>query len=875
MRPLCLKQRNERKLSVPRIALAAAIAAVSYQNPALAQGRDASLVLEEIIVSAQKELENIQDIPSTVNAVGADSIDEYKVFSIDDISTLASGLSFDRPDARRQTITIRGITSDPDNVALPPISTYFNDQPVRAQEAFQAFYDISLIEILRGPQGTLQGRTDPAGAIHIYSQRPNTSEIDGYVQQSFSDNSGSNTQFGVSLPVIPNVLAVRLAGVYDDNEGQEIQNITTGQDEHQRTRSGRITIDWLPTDEIDASMTYQYNELASGVPQTVEGDVGGLIDSMNFATAAAGGLIAAIQADPTLAGVVSPVALGQSVFSYRGKVPTHLQGLNIKAGDRKAIHGGIHDNNFRNEFINLRLEFDLGDYSLSSITGYKELVSDNTLDRDDGWVYRTLPQLQRTLSKIRVRSEELRLAYTEGDFWEYQVGLFYEESSSRTINDVDASGGFDLTGAIAGLQTWDAINSLNIPLDRKNTAIFMHNTFNFTDQTTMQVGIRWQKAEYDSKATSSPRNNYVAPADDPTVPWNPAAGDGSGGPGEWAACGGNAICNATYAGTLAALNANFGNQAAFNAFFSQLVNGELIPENLQSDDATAVTGGIKLQHYLGATSHETMVYASLDRSFRPAGVTITPSPLVGDILVFDEETSNSLELGFKSTLMEGSLRINGAAYVQQYDGYQARADVVNFINSLGATEEVQGGITFNADATITGAELEFQKVLTPTWNIGGGMAYIDGTFDSGAEGPCNGPVATGEQVATCDIGGQDVSSAPLWSGTFNTEYFIPMETMQGSEWYVRGVLSYKGEQDNRLVEGLAISDYTIINVFTGLRSDAGEWDLSLWAKNIADTERRADLKNVYEVSFGATNFRRSTMIAPRLVGLTFRYNFNS
>ncbi len=949
------KQSNKQGHTIVRSTFYVMIATMAYHNPTLAQHRNTSLTLEEVIVQAQKKPENIQDIPATVNAINTTTINDNNIFVIDDINTLSSGLSFDRPDARRQTITLRGITSDPDNTALAPISTYFNEQPVRTQEMFQSFYDIHLIEILRGPQGTLQGRTDPAGSVHVYSQRPNSTHIEGYAQQALSDNNGTNTQFGVSLPIIPKVLAVRIAGLYDENEGQKIHNITTGQNEQQRSKSGRITINWLPTDTIDASLTYQHNTFNAGIPQAVDGDAGSLITAIGSASAlgnyhyfgssaisSLGSLplpsyngltstFATIQANPTTALApfsnplsslnVSPTPtaqalatqfssettismMGLSQFSRNAKRPLHLAGKHLKAGDRQAIHGGINHAQLNNETITLHLAFDLGPYTLSSITGYWDRTSNNTQDRDEGYVYLGLPQLQNTRSVVRASSEELRLSYSGNDFWQYQAGLFYEKSTSTTVNTVDATGGFDLTGAIANLHAWDAINSLSIPLDRQNVAAFIHTTINLSHQTTLQVGMRWQENSYDAKATSTPVNNYQAVTTGDSMPFDPFNGipgginiPGLGPIGVWSdSCGApvdqpSIACNATNTGILTNLNNLHTNQARFNTFFGRLagapgsaIGPELLPPELQSATDSAITGGIKLQHYFDTNhyraSHKTMVYAALDRSFRPSGVTITPTPLRGETLAFDEETSHSLELGFKSTLMEGSLRINGATFIQRYKGYQARADVVNWLTPAGNLAEVQGGITFNANATINGAELAFQKILKPTWSIGGGMAYIDGTFDNGARGPCNGllsaaEVAAGAQVASCDISGLQVSAAPLWSGTVNTEYFIPLERMQGAEWYIRGVLSYKGEQNNRLVNDLAIADYTVMNLFTGFRSHKNDWDFSLWAKNMMDTERRAGLKNRYKVSFGQTNFRRSTMIAPRLLGMTLRYHFNA
>lgn len=894
---------DERNLSVPRLALVAAMsAALSYQTPAIAQARDASLVLEEIIVSAQKELENVQDIPATVNAISSANIDDFKILSIDDIGALAPGVSFERPDARRQTITVRGVTSDPDNVAQAPVTIYINDQPVRAQEGFQSLFDVSLIEILRGPQGTLQGRTDPAGAIHVYTQRPNTSAVDGYVQQTFQDNDGSNTQFGVSLPIIEDVLAVRLAGVYDDNEGQEIQNIFTGQQEQQRTKSGRVTVSWLPTDSIETTLTYAYSEFNAGIPQVVEGDIGNLLLTTGGAGLNSQEILTAVQNDPLGALLGFPTGIdpadfltigtfpvtgeqiGGAYFASNPYIPIDKAGVSLEGSDRKAIHGGISDTLFRNDLATFNMDIDMDTFTISWITGYKESLSDNILDRDDAGAYNA-PQLQQTVTKLHAYSQEIRFAFTEDEFWEYQFGLFYENQVTSTQNNVDSSSAFAQLGAIPNIQPWDFVSGLDIPVERETFGVFLHNKFNLSDSTTMQVGVRWQQAKVFSKATPNSQNNYDFARDttggaDFFDPFGFTADYSGlnlgGGAGNCPVGGGVFIpCNNVAIGALQGLNDSgaFNVPFAVSALFGALPQTELIPENLQNSKENAVTGGIKLQHYLDSTDHETMVYVALDRSYRPQGVTITPSLLPADVLLFDEETSDSLEFGFKSTLQDGSLRVNGSVFIQQYDGYQARADVLNFIDpSTSSVAEVQGGVTFNADVTITGVELEFQKALASTWTVNGGLAYIDATFDSGEEGPCNGPIIGTAVIATCDIGGQQVSAQPLWSGTINSEYYIPME---GTEVYFRGLASYRGQQTNRLVEGETIPDHVLLNLYAGIRDTDRVWDFSVWAKNASDVDRRADLKNVYETGLGSTNFRRSTMIAPRLLGMTLRYNFGT
>jgi outer membrane receptor protein involved in Fe transport len=220
-------------------------------------------------------------------------------------------------------------------------------------------------------------------------------------------------------------------------------------------------------------------------------------------------------------------------------------------------------------------------------------------------------------------------------------------------------------------------------------------------------------------------------------------------------------------------------------------------------------------------------------------------------------------------------------FYQQYRGYQARAVeplVVLYTPDPNPTK-MQGGLTFNADATVQGVELEFQSLLSERWSLNGGAAYIESRFDSGETGPCTRPLTPVElanrvEVAECDIGDERVSAQPLFSGNLSSEYYVPVGPTQ---WYIRGLYNYRSESTNYLVAGEAIDPYGILSLWTGFRSNDASWDVNLWVKNLTDEQQLTEVTNPEIVNFLGTtyvsNWRRDNMIQPRIFGVTARYNW--
>src|ERR1700733_7947815 len=142
--------------------------------------------LEQIMVHAKKRRQNVQSVPQTVDVVGGVTLKHLALTQFQDLQSLISGLTLSDNGGQGQNISLRGITYDPDTAANPAVDLYVNEVPLsQTSSAFQDLYDMDSLEVIRGPQGTLRGRTSPAGAILMETKKPDMDGWNGYVQQIF------------------------------------------------------------------------------------------------------------------------------------------------------------------------------------------------------------------------------------------------------------------------------------------------------------------------------------------------------------------------------------------------------------------------------------------------------------------------------------------------------------------------------------------------------------------------------------------------------------------------------------------------------------------------------------------------------------------
>lgn len=404
---------------------------------AIAQGTK-PLMLEEIIVTAQKRVESLEDTPITVNVISGEALNNFEVFSFDGLSNLVAGLSISGSNFDTDIAT-RGLGTNLTAPVAPRVTTYLDGTYIgQSRNLFSGLFDLQQLELLRGPQGTLYGKSSPAGAITIRSANPNLEQVDGFVRQTFNDQDGTNSQVAVSIPLIENELGIRFSGLYDNNENSDVYNRTLDKDAQTKTKAYRIVMLWEPSSNFDARLSWHHIRDDSDADPVVEG--------------------AGLDFDDR-------IALADFDSTYKNRAKFLILESNYT---------------FTNDWV--------ATFSYS----YQDSAIDRYFDQDATEV---LAREQFVPSPTEDNIYEVRLASQDNDFWDWTVGAYYGDAESNT--GVEATTYvFDprIPGTVVRADT-----SSTASLKSEDWALFSHNSINVSENGTLIVGLRYNDVKRDAK----------------------------------------------------------------------------------------------------------------------------------------------------------------------------------------------------------------------------------------------------------------------------------------------------------------------------------------------------------------------------------------
>jgi len=656
--------------------IAASLLAVSMPQSASAQQ---ARMIEEVVVTARKREQSLQDVSVAVTALSADDLTANQIRSSEDLTLLVPSLNLQKgTNPRQSSFNIRGIgTQSFSSGAEPSVSTMVDGVVMgRSLQAFMKLMDIERVEVLRGPQGTLFGKNSTAGVVHVITQNP-AEEFEAELMGAVEEGEEYRGGFNVSGPLSDN-LGFRLAGYASDTDGW-IKNFYDGDDYGSSDEwSVRGKLRWNPRDDLELKWSSDYSDYECDCTATP-------IRSME----PFGGNDAQVDA---ILDEISPV------------VPDDENDeVNINKKPFNDMDTWGHS---------LEVNWDIGEFTLTSITAYREASIDAATDVD-ARPTNPIGFDQVGGSDQEQWTQELRLTSPVGDRLSYVLGFFYfdQELSRRFERE------FEFVPGNPGIAVAD------FTVDTENWALFGEATYDIADTWRLIAGLRYTEDELDfvyKRTVSGLPIGLPSPVD-------PTPGDTD----------------------------------------EDDTSGKLAVEWDARDDA--------------------MLYLSYAEGYKgPAfDVTFGTDPVGLDPV--DPETSESWELGLKSTLFDNRLVLNVALFHTEYDDFQGQA----FFDPDGPADcppddpgcdpdnETGTFLLVNAGQVETeGVEVDFTALIGANLRLFGGFAFIDASIEDYPGGPCSfGQQFRGEcPLGLQDLSGGDMPFSPDWKVSLTAQYTLELNT---------------------------------------------------------------------------------------------------
>ena len=831
-----------------RLRLAVAIAG------AMSAGIAQTAEIDEIVVTANKREQSLQDVPVSVSVTSGETIQRAAIVDILDLQTSVPSLRVNQLQSSAQTnFTIRGYGNGANNPGIEPaVGVYIDGVPrSRSVSALADLPTVERVEVLSGPQSTLFGKNASAGVISISTLLPEDS-VGGSIEATAGNYGARIIKGTITGPISDNV-SYRLSASDNSSDGYGT-NITTGNGVNERNRSAvRGQLLFEPADDLTIRLIADYNE----------------IDEI---CCAASGLVY---------GPATQVAAGIALQQGKATAPVDpwARNMNMNVTPSNELEG---------KGVSIQIDKDLDYATLTSITSSRRQSLDSNFDAD--FSPADLLGENRVDYTIKSFTQELRLTSNGDGDLQWMVGLFHsdeEVDTERTLiygadvypfadfligsalpgglssvatlltlsqavqGEIAATGdtslgalllptadpaaqlaylaggnaaGADLTPGIALLAgTWfqpgTGLPKEAFAMDGVATSIFTQLDYNLSDKMTVTLGLNYTE---DKKTVVS----------DVTVNDPFAALPLAGGPFD-------SLTGLQLVPPFPA----YGGSAEENGVF-------------KSDDLTHT---FRLAYDM---TDSMTVYASHSSGFKATSVNLSVDGRTPGNRTADPEEATNIEVGLKATFDNGYLNL--AYFDQTIKGFQSN---------------VFGGTGFNLEnagkETHEGIELDSVFALSENLVVGLSAMYIDAVYDEFLNGTCDTTGLSDPEYlcpagqSTIDLSGQ--SPAGVHELSYNVNATYNFEVSGGIDGFFR--LEYLHEKDVKLADlipaSIAMRGSDNLNASLGFSSETGGWDAMIWGRNLTDHE---SLISAFPTPAQPGSFSGYPN-PPRTYGLTLRKHF--
>lgn len=762
--------------------------AVNAQEPAL----------EEVVVTAQKRAESLQDVPISVVAMSGERLRDLQITNLEELTTFIPNFSMNQTGISNN-ITIRGVSSGINSGFEQSVGMYVDEVYYgRGQLARAPLFDLSSVEVLRGPQPIIFGKNSIAGAVNIVTAKP-TSEFEGFITALYeTEEETQDLRFALSGP-LTDTLSGRLSGLYRDSEGSFYNTLTGDNDKAREETVIRAQLRWEPADALSINLKVERSEFD---------DRGRNVDIANSIVRED---LAGIGGVDHITALDSLVATANNILGF--EPPVIYDGIDGEINRVRSSNVDFHTNEV--DVAVLDIDWDLGGFTLSSVTSFLDYEYTQHFDVD-----MTSASIADLISDEQFEqfSQEIRLTSPAGETVDYVVGAYFQ-TNELYFTDFLATGDNTLFRILnAGYA--DINSSRVLEQESDSWSLFAQLTWNISDRTRLIVGGRYT----DEDKTGSKSQQHGVGRKGDAAPLPPTDPNGN-------------VPNVFWG-----LNPLLG---AFNIEPYDTVRGD----RSESQFAPQIT----VQHDLSA---DTMIYATYAEGFKAGGFDARsnahPDPAVvnaarlnfGDtppsvaqdlvgVFEFEDERAESYEVGIKTAIGQ-TAEVNVAAYFTEYSDLQ--------------TSQFDGVLGFNVTnagkAEIKGLEADARWLFAEGWTASANFAYLDFEYTDFPNSQTYFGMAAdvfGEanlvnpDGVTYDASGKRREYTPEFTGSVSIEWVLPLGEMQlrtvyfanYSDSYIwNATLDPRSVQDSFVTHDLRI----------GLGPSDGNWEIAFIGRNLSDED---------------------------------------
>lgn len=816
----------------------------------------------DIVVTARRTSENLQDVPIPVSVIGGAFLADSGAGNLLKLEEFAPSVQIFSSNPRNTALNIRGLgatfglTNDGVEVGVGLyVDGVFWARP--AQAALD-FIDVDQVEVLRGPQGTLYGKNATAGAINVTTRRPSFAR-ETNVELTFGDYGYITAKGSITGPIWGDVAAGRLSfsGTQRDGFLTNVSRNNGGDDLNDANNlglRGQLLFELSDSLEVLAAVdhTRQRPEGYAQVPvrvaptyRTANRQFFGLIESLNATTPGLNYTLPTAITSQT--SVTNPTVNG---------IPTGPNGVFAefdafaRISDADVPHRSYQDINGQS----ITVTWDVGPGTLTAITAHRHWEWYPSNDRD--FIGLAITTASNNRSSQDQWTQEIRYAGDFSDTLSFVLGAFYFQQEIRTVNTqsqgaaasrwlIDprasnvyrGSDGATLSGDVAAFipELLDGLTQIQyVNTETASAALFGQLEWSVTDRLRVIPGLRFN---YDEKSTDydSPVTGGLNPASRPDL-----------GAGAIRAAQNSILSRQTYSAQTD--DANTSGQLTVAYEFNEAVNG----------------------------------YATYATSFKSFGLNVAGVPANTPVIV-EPETVTHYEIGLKTQPFLGAT-LNVTAYNTHIDDYQTVV-VANVVGTL------RGYLANAEQVRVRGVEIDASARLSDAFAVYGALAYTDATYVSFPNSPL--PIEqTGRPIPNpsynpslptsttnpltisapfVDISGERLPGVSEWSATLGGEYTLPGAFLgRDGEYFAAFDASWRSNfsSDPAGSHYMDIDGYALLNARLGFRGGDG-WDVYVWSRNITDEE----YYEILAAQSGGSGLIVGTLGDPRTFGVTLRGTF--